>query len=128
VSKSDISRKCDVKIYVCGTQNILKETFRKKNVQRIYKKLHKNYIYQFRYEGNVLAKSRSSMERSLTTTDKNTRYCKKHLIKSRQSACGQFPSAIGIEQATKRLHGVTFPVPSLGCVHIFLGIWLATCL
>lgn len=74
----------------------------------------------------MLAKSRGSMERSLITTDKNTRYCKKHLIKSRLSPCGRIPTAIGIGQARKRPHSVTFPVPSLGCLHIFLGILLAT--
>jgi len=74
----------------------------------------------------VLAKSRGSMERSLITTDKNTRYCKKHLIKSRQSPCGRVPTAIGIEQKRKRPPSVNFTVPSLGCLHIFLGILLAT--
>jgi len=69
----------------------------------------------------VLAKSPGSTERSLIATDKNTRYCKKRLIKSRQSAGGRVPAAIGIEQARKRPHSLIFQAPSLGCLHIFSG-------
>ena len=74
----------------------------------------------------MIAKSTGSMEHSLITTDKNTRYCKNHLIKSRQSACGRVPTPIGIKQTRKRPHSLIFPVPSLRCLHIFWGILLTT--